>query len=86
MTNLQTNNKAVDAVIDPVCRMEVYPGRTRLMTIYHHQTYWFCSLHCRSAFEMNPQKYLDLKEGKRKGWFQRYAKRMARINKEEFST
>ena len=85
MANLETSIHAVtDAVTDPVCRMEVYPGRTRLVNIYQGQSYWFCSVDCRFAFEMNPQKYLDRKSAKRKGWFRRYLERMAKINKEEF--
>jgi Cu+-exporting ATPase len=73
MANLETSSNAVaNAVTDPVCRMEVIPGLTRLATIYQGRGYWFCSEDCRSAFEMNPQKYLDPKGAKRKGWFRRY--------------
>ena len=85
MAELATStHKVANAVTDPVCRMEVYPGRTRLATIHQGQSYWFCSEECRLAFEMNPRKYLNLKGARRKGWFSRYLERMAKINKKEF--
>jgi YHS domain-containing protein len=85
MANLETSSNAgANAVTDPVCRMEVYPGRTRLLSIYRGGTYWFCSEDCRTAFEMNPGKYLDAKGPRKKGWFRRHLERMAKINKAEF--
>ena len=85
MAELATStHKVANAVTDPVCRMEVYPGRTRLATIHQGQSYWFCSEDCRLAFEMNPRKYLNLKGARRKGWFHRYIKRMGGISKETF--
>ena len=64
MANLEASTKALtNAVTDPVCRMDVYPGRTRLVAIYSGHTYWFCSEDCRTAFEMNPRKYLKAKGG-----------------------
>ena len=70
--------------IDPVCGMEVYPGRTRLVAIYLGHSYWFCSEGCREAFETNPQKCLELKPEKRKGWLGRYVNRRGRANKKRF--
>ncbi len=70
--------------IDPVCGMEVDPGKTRLVAIYQGHSYWFCSEDCREAFEANPRKYLEVKPEKRKGWFGRYLDRMARANKDQF--
>ncbi len=85
MATLECANKAsANAVIDPVCRMEVIPGLTRLATIYQGRGYWFCCEDCLSTFEMNPKKYLDAKRKKRKGWFGRYLDRMAKINKQQF--
>ena len=87
MANLESPNEAIaEKVIDPVCRMEVIPGLTRLATMYQGRGYWFCSEDCLSNFEMNPKKYLDAKRAKRKGWFGRYLERMAKINKQEFGT
>jgi YHS domain-containing protein len=87
MTNLESSTKALrNAVTDPVCRMDVNPGQTRLLAIYRGQTYWFCSKDCRTAFEMNPQKYLDTKRGKQKGWFRRYYERIAKVGREQFGS
>jgi YHS domain-containing protein len=85
MANLGASTKALrDVVIDPVCLMEVNPGQTRLLAIYRGHSYWFCSKDCRTAFEMNPRKYLDAKSAKRKGWLKRYLERIAGVNREEF--
>lgn len=70
--------------IDPVCGMEVEPGRTRLVAIYQGHSYWFCAEGCRNAFETNPKKYLERKPAKSKGWWGRYLERMAKANKELF--
>jgi YHS domain-containing protein len=72
-----------DVITDPVCGMEVNPGQTRLLAIYRGHSYWFCSKDCRTAFEMNPRKYLDGKRAKRKGWLKRYLERIAGVNREE---
>ncbi len=70
--------------IDPVCGMEVDPGRTRLVAIYQGHSYWFCAEGCREAFEANPKEYLEPKPVKPKGWWGRYPERMAKANKELF--
>jgi YHS domain-containing protein len=71
-----------EGVTDPVCRMEVYPGRTRLLAIYRGHTYWFCSKDCRAAFEMNPRKYLNGNGAERKGWLKPYLEWIAGVNRE----
>jgi YHS domain-containing protein len=87
MANLETQNKAIiNPVIDPVCGMEVYPCGIRRIAIYCGRAYWFCSVDCRTAFEMNPQKYLAPKGARRKGWVRRYLERMAKVNKEQFGS
>jgi YHS domain-containing protein len=75
-----TNEK----IIDPVCGMEVEPGRTRLVAVYQGHSYWFCAGACREAFEVNPRKYLKPKHLKRKGWFGRYLERLGKANEEHF--
>ncbi len=75
-----TNEK----IIDPVCGMEVEPGRTRLVAIYQGHSYWFCAGACCEAFEINPQKYLEPKHPSRKGWFGRYLERLGKANDEHF--
>jgi hypothetical protein len=36
------------------------------------------------AFEADPNKYLEPKPVKKKGWFGRYLERMAKTNEKEF--
>ena len=43
---------------DPVCGMEVDPKTATNKSEYKGQTYYFCSLGCKSAFEKEPEKYL----------------------------
>jgi YHS domain-containing protein len=70
--------------IDPVCGMDVEPGKTKLVSVYQGRSYWFCAETCRRAFEANPNKYLESKPDKKKGWFRRYLERMAKTNEKEF--
>src|SRR5882762_7954288 len=49
---------AVSAVTDPVCAMDVVPGRARGASAdYAGQTYWFCSKTCREKFVADPKRY-----------------------------
>src|SRR5467141_1811647 len=49
---------AVSAVKDPVCAMDVVPGRARGASAdYAGQTYWFCSKTCREKFVADPKRY-----------------------------
>jgi len=88
MARLATaSNKEAMPIIDPVCGMKVEPGKTRLVSNYQRHDYWFCSLHCRDAFEKNPERYLKPKTVKHKlptGWWGRYLERMAKANRELF--
>lgn len=70
--------------IDPVCGMVGEPGREKLMSIHKGNSYWFCAEGCRKAFETNPEKYLEPKTAKKKGWFGRYLDKMARTNEKTF--
>ena len=48
---------AVSAVTDPVCAMDVVPGRARGASAdYAGQTYWFCSKTCREKFVAQDRK------------------------------
>jgi YHS domain-containing protein len=38
--------------------MEVDTSRTPYKTLYKGTVYYFCSHHCRKAFEENPEYYL----------------------------
>ena len=82
-----TSNTEATPIIDPVCGMKVEPVKARLVSNYQRHDYWFCSLHCRDAFEKNPERYLKPKTVKHKlptGWWGRYLERMAKANRELF--
>lgn len=49
-------------VKDPVCGMDVDPKTVPLSSNYQGQTYYFCSVGCKKAFDKEPQKYAA-KEG-----------------------
>lgn len=42
---------------DPVCGMEVNTN-TAHKSEFQGQTYYFCSLECKLAFDSNPQEYI----------------------------
>jgi len=44
-------------MIDPVCGMEV-DETSSYKTMYKGKVYYFCSNHCKKAFEKDPEKYL----------------------------
>jgi YHS domain-containing protein len=62
--------------IDPVCLMKVAPDKKEFKFTYKMRTYYFCAESCRQAFEANPDKYLESKPAKRKGWWGRYLERL----------
>lgn len=62
--------------IDPVCFMKVTPGKNDFTFTYKMRTYYFCAESCRKAFVANPDKYLESKTSKRKGWWTRYLQRL----------
>lgn len=45
-------------VKDPVCGMEVDPARAAGSSEYQGKTYYFCSAHCKAAFDREPEKYV----------------------------
>jgi len=45
-------------VHDPVCGMDIDPVTAAGKSEYKEQTYYFCSLGCKKAFDENPEKYL----------------------------
>ena len=42
---------------DPVCGMEVDEKTAAGKSEYQGQTYYFCSVGCKKAFDKEPQKY-----------------------------
>jgi len=45
-------------VHDPVCGMDIDPATAAGNSEYNGQTYYFCSLGCKKAFDKEPEKYL----------------------------
>ena len=45
-------------VKDPVCGMDIDPATAAGKSEYKEQTFYFCSLGCKKAFDENPEKYL----------------------------
>ena len=46
-----------EKVKDPVCGMEVDPRTATATSEYQGNTYYFCSLGCKRAFDRNPAQY-----------------------------
>ena len=87
MTSLDTTVKDTPLkTIDPVCGMDVDPGRTKLVSVHTGHSYWFCAEACRRAFEADPEKYLTPRPTKKKGWFGKWLDRMAKSNEKEFGS
>jgi YHS domain-containing protein len=63
-------------LIDPVCRMEVTQGSRVPTFTYQSKIYYFCAESCRRAFATEPEKYLQKKPARRKGWWGRYLDRL----------
>lgn len=45
--------------IDPVCGMQVNIQKMALKSEYQGQTYYFCTIACRKAFDAHPEKYVS---------------------------
>ena len=45
-------------VKDPVCGMDIDPQTAAGSSEYQGQKYYFCSEHCKKAFDKEPQKYV----------------------------
>ncbi|MCA9872873.1 MAG: YHS domain-containing protein [Anaerolineales bacterium] len=45
--------------IDPVCGMEVDEKTAVATSEYQGQTYYFCAPGCKTAFDKEPEKYLN---------------------------
>jgi len=43
---------------DPVCGMSVDPNKSKYKSVYKGKIYYFCSYHCKKAFDSNPEEYL----------------------------
>jgi YHS domain-containing protein len=47
---------------DLVCGMDVDPKTAAGKSEYQGQTYYFCSVGCKKAFDKEPQKYVKTQE------------------------
>jgi len=43
--------------IDPVCGMTVATANARYKTVFEENTFYFCCLRCKKAFEQSPKNY-----------------------------
>jgi YHS domain-containing protein len=48
-----------NTVKDPVCGMDIDTATAAGKSEYNGQTYYFCSVGCKKAFDANPEKYLS---------------------------
>ena len=47
--------------IDPVCKMDVIPGKAAGKSVYKGDTVYFCNLRCKAKFDASPEEYMGLK-------------------------
>ena len=47
-------------VKDPVCGMSVDPAKTKYKSEFKGATYYFCSDHCKTQFDQNPEQFINL--------------------------
>ncbi len=52
-----------DTVHDPVCGMDIEPDTAAGTSVYQGQTYYFCSMGCKSSFDKDPEKYVGRAAG-----------------------
>ena len=71
-----TTSNAEHNFVDPVCRMKVAKNNKMPSFVFESETYHFCADSCRKAFMAEPEKYLEAKTIKRKGFWGRYLDRL----------
>jgi xanthine dehydrogenase accessory factor len=49
-----------DVAVDPVCGMDVAVGSAKETAVHDGRTYYFCGSGCRSRFEADPARYLQV--------------------------
>ncbi|OGG31027.1 YHS domain-containing protein [Candidatus Gottesmanbacteria bacterium RIFCSPLOWO2_02_FULL_38_8] len=45
---------------DPVCGMSVDPQNSKFKSEFKGVTYFFCSQHCKTQFDQNPEQFISL--------------------------
>ena len=48
----------IEMAKDPVCGMEVNIDKAAATSTHQGQTYYFCAVGCKKAFDADPEKYL----------------------------
>jgi YHS domain-containing protein len=46
-------------VIDPVCKMQIESAKAAATSEHKGKTIYFCSPHCKVAFDKEPQSYAE---------------------------
>src|SRR5687768_6701822 len=54
-----SRDHAGDALVDPVCGMNVNPNEAAGSSEYKGKTYYFCSPHCLKKFSEEPERFLN---------------------------
>ncbi len=44
--------------VDPVCGMQVTMRESTVRSEFRGQTYYFCTVACRKAFDVHPERYV----------------------------
>ncbi len=42
---------------DPICGMMVDENQTKLKTVHKGETYYFCMMSCKKAFDSDPDRF-----------------------------
>ena len=53
----QANDEDKEAVVDPVCLMNITKGMAQFIETFQGDKYWFCNQNCHKSFMENPGKY-----------------------------
>ena len=77
---MQKQPSVPEVHIDPVCSMEVNADHANIASTYQSRTYYFCAEGCKKAFESAPEKYLDTKSEKKKGWWGKHTERLKKVS------
>ena len=77
---MQKQQSLPNVHIDPVCAMEVSADNAKIKSYYKSHTYYFCAEGCKKAFDSKPEKFVESKPGKKKGWWGRHVDRLKGVN------
>ncbi len=60
----KSGDASVEPHIDPVCKMTVTPATAAALSQFEGTTYYFCNPGCKTKFDADPRKYLEIHEEK----------------------